>query len=97
MYANSRYNAVGGFGTVRNQGSAAGAWTMVVQIPGVRMTSARGGTVSGSRATFTGSGLAPDKSVPVSFQGTMTSRDVGPVSCTINGKSCRVTSQGIPG
>jgi hypothetical protein len=87
---------VRGVAMVTNDGAAAGGWSMVVDIPGVRMTRAQGGSAAGSAVTFEGSSLTPDKSVTVAFQGFTTSRDAGPVSCSIEKRACQVTTRGIP-
>jgi hypothetical protein len=91
-----RFGPVRGVAVVTNEGAAARGWSMVVTIPGVRMTRAEGGSASGSTVTFTGSSLGPDKSVTVTFRGFITSRDVGPVSCSIEKRACEITTRGIP-
>jgi hypothetical protein len=82
--------------TIKNTGSAARGWKLVVThnpSDGVR---AVGGGVSSSGDTITLSGgpLQPGKTVTVGFVATHRSREaVRPASCKIDGRACTVTTR----
>jgi hypothetical protein len=81
---------------IKNTGSAARAWKLVVThdpADGVRVFGSDV-TVSGDTLTMSGGPLQPGKTVTVGFAATHRSRDaVRPTSCEIDGRACTVTTR----
>jgi cytoskeletal protein RodZ len=82
--------------TVKNTGSAARGWKLVVThdpADGVRAFGS-GVTTSGDTITLSGDPLQPGKSVTVGFWAAhRSSDDVRPTSCKIDGRACTVTTR----
>jgi hypothetical protein len=82
--------------TIKNTGSAAGSWKVVVAYDpadGVRVFGSDVST-SGDTVTLSGGPLKPGKTVTVGYAAVHRSREaVRPTSCEIGGRACTVTTR----
>ena len=80
---------------IKNTGSAAGKWQVVVTYDPADGVRAFGEVkTSGDTITLSGGPLQPGKTVTVGFWATHRSREaVRPTSCKIDGRACTVTTR----